>query len=135
MSNSIAEVHSVLASINAAWREGHPSSMREYLHPDITIVPPGFRMSLHGRDVLVDSFEEFCRNARVLEYAEDDEHIDVAGDCAVATFHFRMLYERPTYREQSEGRDMWVFQRRDSRWTAVWRTVMELSAERVAVNA
>ncbi len=135
MSNSIAEVHSVLASINTAWREGHPSSMREHLHPEIVIVPPGFKGSIRGRDILVNSFEEFGKNARVLEYAEDDEHIDVVGDCAVASFHFRMLYQRAAYREESEGRDLWVFHRQDGRWLAVWRTMMEMKAERSAAVA
>ena len=134
MSDSNAEVHSVLASINAAWREGDPSSMREYLDPDIVMLRLASRRSFRGREILVESFLEFGRNARVLEYAEDDEHIDVVGECAVASFHFRMFYERATYREESEGRDLWVFQRREGRWQAVWRTMLEAKAERLAAT-
>ncbi|HUA92069.1 MAG TPA: nuclear transport factor 2 family protein [Terracidiphilus sp.] len=135
MSDAHAEVRSLLASINAAWREGHPSSMRESLHPDIAIVPPGFTQTLRGRDMLVASFEEFCKNAKVLEYEETDEHIDVVGDCAVATFRFRMLYERAAYREDCSGRDLWIFERRDGRWLAVWRAMLELKAERLPAAA
>lgn len=132
MTDCATEVHGVLASINAAWREGHPSSMREYLHPEIAVAPPGFTGSLRGREILVSSFEEFCKNARVLDYEESDEHIDVVGDCAVASFRFRMLYEREAYREDCSGRDLWVFERQGGRWMAVWRAMLELRAERMA---
>lgn len=130
-----AEVHSVLASINAAWREGDPSAMREYLHPEIAMIPPDFSQSLRGRDLLVAGFEEFCANAKVLEYEEMDKHIDVVGDCAAATFRFRMLYERATYREDCSGRDLWLFARQNGRWIAVWRAMLELKAERFVSDA
>ncbi|MGO8760002.1 MAG: nuclear transport factor 2 family protein [Terracidiphilus sp.] len=130
MHDSNAQVHTVLASINAAWREGHPSSMREYLHPEIIMVLPGFKESIHGREILVGSFEEFCKNARVIEYEESGEHIDVIEGCAIVTFRFRMLYERAAYRELSQGHDMWVFRQQQGRWIAVWRAMIELSAER-----
>ncbi|HEV2133118.1 MAG TPA: nuclear transport factor 2 family protein [Terracidiphilus sp.] len=130
MSDTKAEIHSILASINAAWREGHPSAMREYLDPEIAIVPPDFRETLRGREILVASFEEFCTNAKVLEYEETDEHIDVVNDCAVATFRFRMRYERAAYREDCSGRDLWVFARHEGRWMAACRAMMELKAER-----
>lgn len=130
MHDTSAEVHAVLASINASWREGHPASMREHLHPEIVMAIPGFKESIRGRELLIGSFEEFCKNARVLEYEESNEHIDVIEGCAIVTFQFRMLYERPAYRELSQGRDMWVLRRHQDRWTAVWRAMIELSAER-----
>ena len=130
MSDQTAEVHATLASINAAWREGHPSSMRESLHPEIIMAMPGFKEFVHGRELLIDSFEEFLKNAKILEYQESEEHIDVIESCAIVTFHFRMLYERPAYRELSQGRDMWVFRLERDRWIAVWRAMIDLSADR-----
>jgi len=91
---------------------------------------PGFQGSICGRDALVSSFVEFCKNARVIEYEESDECVNVIGNCAIATFRFKMLYERATYREHSSGRDLWVFQKQGDRWIAVWRTMMELAEER-----
>ena len=133
MSRDETDVHTVLSVINAAWRGGCPLSMQEHLHPDFTMVLPGFARAVRGREALVASLEEFCKNAKVLEYEETDEHIDVVGNCAVVTFHFKMLYERSTYREDSSGRDMWVFQYEGSRWTAIWRTMLELSGERSSI--
>ena len=135
MSSDHADVHAVLGQITAAWRAGQPLSMLEHLHPDITMALPGFSGSIHGRETLVASFEEFYSNARIIEYEESDESIDVIGDCAIATYRFKMLYERAAYREDSQGRDLWVFQRQSGRWVAVWRTMLELTGERSSANS
>jgi hypothetical protein len=134
MTDSVAEIHSVLAAINSAWLEKHPSSMAEHLHPDITMAVPGFKESIRGREILLNSFEEFCKNATVLEYQETNEHIDVIEDSGIATFCFNMTYERAADREVSTGRDLWVFHRRFGRWVALWRAMIELTAERTAKN-
>jgi hypothetical protein len=124
------DVLRTLEVINQAWRSGQPSAMTDFLHPDITMAFPGFSGSLTGRDALLASFAEFCSNARVLEYEESDHQIQIAGDVAVATFRFRMLYERTQYRELSKGRDLWVFQRHAGKWIAVWRTMLDLDEVR-----
>jgi len=135
LATEIAEVHRILASINAAWRSGQPLMMLQYLHPDIVMALPGFNGTLHGREALVDSFEEFCGNATLIEYEESDEKITVVGDCAAASFRFRMIYKRADYREESRGRDLWIFQRQDSRWIAVWRTMLDLTGERTSAES
>ena len=124
------EVHNTLAAINQAWREGRPSAMSEYLHPGITMALPGFGGTVEGRDALLVGFMEFCANARVIEYAESEEQIQIVGNVAVVSFRFAMVYERSDYRERSTGRDVWVFERTDGRWCAVWRTMLELEEER-----
>ena len=124
------QIHDALAAINDAWREGRPLEMQVYLHPDIVMRLPGNAGQISGRDALVRSFVEFCANARVIEYRETDEEITVSGHCAVASFSFEMLYERPGYRERSRGRDMWIFERSDDRWLAVWRTMTDLDDAR-----
>lgn len=127
-----SEVHDILATINTAWRNGRPSAMSEHLHPGVTMVLPGFGGIVEGRDALLEGFAEFCANARVLEYRETDEQIQVVGNVAVASFRFIMEYERSTYRERSTGRDVWVFERAGGQWNAVWRTMLELEEKREA---
>ena len=105
-----------------SWRSGHVADMVPFLHEDIVMKYPGFAGPLNGTRELIAGFEEFCKNARVLEYIESDEQIDIIGNAAVVTFRFEMLYERPSYRERSRGRDLWVFERGTSGWVAVWRT-------------
>jgi len=125
-----SELQEVISAINQAWRTSRPSALKRYLHPDIVMKMPGFAGEVAGRDALISGFEDFCVNARVLEYAETDQQINVIGTCAVVSFHFEMLYEREAYRERSKGRDLWVFQRLSDRWLAVWRTMLELNEVR-----
>jgi ketosteroid isomerase-like protein len=130
MNQPESEVHRTIAAINQAWRTGHVSDMAQHLHPDIVVKFPKFSGQLVGREKLLAGFEEFCTNARVIEYSESDEQIEVIGNCAVVSFQFDMLYERPAYRERSRGRDLWVMQRESDRWLAVWRTLTELTESR-----
>jgi hypothetical protein len=130
MVDSHEAVHAVLASINQAWRENRPSTMRRFLAPGVTMVLPGFQGAVVGREALLASFHEFCTNARVLEYRETEEQIHVVNNCAVASYRFHMVYERQAYRERSSGRDLWVFQRTRGKWLAVWRTMLELTEAR-----
>ncbi len=129
-SNLVAEVHSTMVAINRAWRENQPAKMHDHLHPDITMVFPGFNGSIVGRDVLLASFIEFCSNARVLEYQESDEQIQVVDQVAFVSFRFNMLYERASYRERSIGRDLWAFARINDKWLAIWRTMVDLKEDR-----
>ena len=121
------EVHNTLSAINNAWRNNQPVEMKKYLHPDIKMMLPGFSGLITGREILIDSFVVFCTNAKVLEYSESNEQINVTGNCAVATFKFEMLYEGEKYRDKSTGRDFWIFERQGKNWIAVWRTIMELN--------
>jgi hypothetical protein len=123
-------VRDAIAAINQAWRSGRVSDMIPYLHQDIVMTFPGFAGSVVGRDKLIAGFEEFCTNARVLEYTESDHQVEVVGNTAVVSYQFNMVYERPEYRERSQGRDLWVFQWSSDRWVAVWRTMLELSESR-----
>jgi hypothetical protein len=132
--DSKLQVHEVLSAINQAWRSNTPLGMSQYLHPNIVMKYPGFSGEVAGRDALLASFVEFCTNARVLEYQESNEQINVVGNCAVVSFQFEMLYERAKYQERSKGRDLWVFQYTSDKWVAVWRTMMELEEVRETHN-
>jgi hypothetical protein len=125
-----SEVHETMAAINRAWRENRPSDMQPCLHPEVTMVLPNFSGVLIGTDKLIASFVEFCTNARVLEYKETDEQIQVVHDVAFVNYRFSVLYERGTYRERSVGRDIWAFRHSDGKWLAIWRTMVDLKEVR-----
>ncbi len=125
-----ARLHESMAAINRAWRENRPSDMRKHLHPDVTLVLPGFNGTANGIDAMIVGFEEWCANARVIEYEESDEQVQIIGNVGFVSFRFDMLYERATYRERSTGRDIWAFERADGKWLAVWRTMVDLKEER-----
>lgn len=125
------EVHNTLTAINNAWRNGQPEEMKNYLHPKIILKLPGFSGEITGREAMIEGFTEFCTNAKVLEYSESDEQINVIYNCAVVTFKFEMLYDREKYRDKSTGRDLWIFEKQGKNWLAVWRTMVELEEVRI----
>jgi hypothetical protein len=119
-----------MAAINRAWRENQLVEMRPYLHANVTMVLPKFSGTIVGADALVASFIEFCKNARVLEYKETHEEIQIVDDIAFVSYRFNMLYERSSYRERSLGQDIWVFHYTNGKWLAIWRTMVNLEAIR-----
>lgn len=132
--HSQAEREAVLAAIgriNRAWLERRPADLVPLLHPDITLVFPGFAGRVEGREVVVAGFADFCSNATVHEYREADHQADVIGETAVASFTYEMVYERSGKRNRASGRDVWVFARQGHAWIAVWRTMLDLAEQPV----
>ena len=118
------EVRNVLWRLNAAWREGRPEAMAPLLHPDVVIVPPGFTMTVRGREACVASYREFATRAEVTEYRVREPRIEVFGETAIATTGFEIAFamEGRSYREA--GHDVWVFVREGGAWLGIWRTLV-----------
>ncbi|HLJ48253.1 MAG TPA: nuclear transport factor 2 family protein [Bryobacteraceae bacterium] len=115
-----------MRQINKAWLDGRVDDLRPKVHPDIVMVFPGFGGRSQGREAFLAGFEDFCRNAKTLEFHDRDLDVDVAGDTAVVTFRYEMVYERSGERYRSTGRDLWVLQAANNDWLAVWRTMLDI---------
>ena len=116
----------VMRRINRAWLDGRVEDLVPMVHPDIVMVFPGFAGRTQGREALLLGFRDFCENAKVHDFSDHDLQIDVAGDTAVVTFRYEMVYERSGGRYRSTGRDLWVFQNKGKAgWIAVWRTMLD----------
>lgn len=111
--------------INEVWLNGQVEDLAPMVHPEIATVFPGFIGRMQGREDFLAGFRDFCQNATVQEFREHDHQVDVAGDMAVVTFQYEMVYERDGKRYRSTGRDLWVFQNQDQAWMAVWRTMLD----------
>lgn len=116
----------MIRSINQAWLDGRVDGIAPHIHPDIIMVFPGFAGRVEGREALLAGFRDFCENATVHEFREHDHGIDVAGDTAVVSFRYEMVYERSGERYRSSGRDLWVVQLDAGEWRAVWRTMLDV---------
>src|SRR5947208_1937272 len=114
------ELAEALEKIKAAWQERKPDSLAEMVAGDIAMVLPGFGGAVIGRDAFVAGFKDFCENAVVHAYRETAHQFQVSGNTGVATFLFDMVYERDAIRNRSTGRDLWVFEKREGQWLAVW---------------
>ncbi len=122
-------VTEALGTINQAWLEGRPQDMGALIHPEITMVFPGFAGRATGRDAFIAGFVDFCQNARIVSYHELDHQVDSIADLAVASFGFEMIYEREGSGFRARGRDLWVFARQAGGWLACWRTMLDLHEE------
>lgn len=112
--------------INQVWRDGQVEDLAPMLHPEIVMVLPDFTGTIQGREDFLAGFRDFRQNATIQEFREHDHHVNVAGDTAVVTFRYDMVYERSGQRYRSTGRDLWVFQKQASAWIAVWRTMLDM---------
>jgi hypothetical protein len=90
------------------------------------MVLPDFAGKIQGREQFLAGFRAFCQSATIKEYEEHDQQVDVAGDTAVITFRYEMVYERSGERYRANGRDLWVFQEQEGTWIAVWRAMLEM---------
>jgi Domain of unknown function (DUF4440) len=112
--------------INRAWLDGRVEDLAPMVHPEIIMVFSGFTGGIRGREDFLAGFRDFCQNAKVHEFHEHDYQEDVAGDTAVVTFRYEMVYERSGERYRSTGRDLWVLQNQGGAWIAVWRAMLDV---------
>jgi ketosteroid isomerase-like protein len=112
--------------INRAWLDGKVEDLAPLVHPEIVMVFPGFTGRIQGREEFLAGFRDFCQNARIHEFQEHDYQVDIAGDTAVITFRYEMIYERSGERYHASGRDLWLFQDQANTWIAVWRAMLDI---------
>jgi hypothetical protein len=124
-----ANVRETLDLINRAWLEKEPRRLEPFLDERVVMVFPGFTARSTGAKSFIEGFVDFCANATVDRYDQQDLRIDVVGETAVASFTFEMLYERTGAKYLSKGRDLWIFSKVAGRWKAVWRTMLDLAEE------
>jgi ketosteroid isomerase-like protein len=124
--SSRGDAATAMRQINQAWLKGQVQDLAPMVHPEIVMVFPGFAGRIQGREDFLAGFGDFCQNATIQEFREHDHQVDVAGDTAVVTFRYVMVYERSGERYRSTGRDLWVFQMQGTAWIAVWRTMLDM---------
>jgi len=122
-------VSAAMQRINRAWLENRSEELGPLFHPDIIFVFPGFVGRLQGREAMVASFVDFCRNTTIHEYREANHEADIVGDTAVASFTYEMVYEQSGKRNRATGKDVWIFARDGAEWIAVWRTMLDTDEE------
>lgn len=103
--------------------------MEPLIHPDFVAIFPGSGGRMEGREPLLAGFDDFCQNARVLEYREDDLSTDAIGTSGVVSYTFSMDYQRSGSSYRATGRDLWVFQHDGQGWKAIWRTMSNLAEQ------
>lgn len=115
-----------MRQINRVWLDRQVQNLASMVHSEIVMVFPDFAGRIRGREDFLAGFRDFIQNSTIQEFREHDHQVDVAGDTAVVTFRYDMVYERSGERYHSTGRDLWVFQKQGKAWIAVWRTMLDM---------
>lgn len=123
------EIREILRAISEAWRNGDIEKLGKYFDDDMVITHPGFSKTEDGRDVCVDSYKQFINRVMIRKYEEDDHHVHVWGDTAVAHYHYKMEYAVGGDDVFESGHDLLVFVKRGENWVAVWRTMVPVSPD------
>jgi Domain of unknown function (DUF4440) len=121
-------IRDLLSRINNAWTkqrgEAMTSALNECFAEDVVMRGPGFAFLGKGRDLVVQSYHDFVSNAEVKSLSLDDPEIDVTGETATAQYKWAMTYALAGQEYTEQGRDIFVFTRRNNKWLAVWRAML-----------
>src|SRR5262245_59779208 len=120
-------VATTMRQINDAWLAKRVDDLAAMVHGEIVMVFPGFAGRIQGRAAFLAWFRDFCENATVHQFNQDEHQIDVAGETAVVNFGYEMLYERSSKKYRATGRDLWVFEKNGDTWLAVWRALLDVN--------
>jgi len=104
--SELDDAAAVMRRINRAWLDGNLEDLASIVHPQIVMIFPGFVGKAQGREQFLAGFRNFRQNAIVHEFSEHEDQVDVAGDTAVVSFWYEMVYERSGERNRSTGRDL-----------------------------
>jgi hypothetical protein len=118
-----------MGRINQAWLNGRVEDLAPMVHPEIVMVFPDFAGRIQSREDFLAGFHDFCQNTTIQEYNERDQQVDIAGDTAVITFRYEMVYQRSGERYRATGRDLWVFRELGETWIAVWRAMLSMTED------
>ena len=114
----------LVKEINDSWVLGRPANLENYFHKEIVFVAPGFSQRIEGRAACIESFRDFCTNAKVREFKPVDPSVDICEQTSISTYSFTVEYELNNESFNESGRDVWVFFRDKDKWLAVWRTII-----------
>jgi uncharacterized protein (TIGR02246 family) len=119
------EIWQIVQRMNDAWaKPGATEELASFFREDIVMAHPDFTQRTEGRDACVASYEDFRRQAAILDFKISNPGIDVFGNTAIATYSYEIAYEMGGERFNDTGRDIFVFVRENDRWLAVWRTMI-----------
>ena len=117
------EISRLVGRISAAWREACFEELSGCFHDDVVFVAPGLQPVARGKQVCVQSYEEFAREAVVREFRASEPDLQVWGDTAVVTSGWEMKYSMKDQDYDESGREVFVLARQDGRWRVVWRMI------------
>ena len=70
------------------------------------------------------SYVGFIKEAQISAFSQDKPDIQVTGDTAIATYGWTIQYKLEGKEYTEPGHDVFVFQRTNGKWLAIWRAML-----------
>jgi ketosteroid isomerase-like protein len=119
-----AAIRSVLARLDAAWRNKQFDALDECFDENAIIVGPTYSTQYAtGRAACADSYREFARNPAIIQYAESNHQLHSWPDSAVYTFSWEITFQLGHGPQRESGTDQLVLSRLGTAWKVVFRYI------------
>lgn len=127
------EIRDLLRTINDSWLTKKPDEISRTLancfHKDMVIKGCDLKTLATGREACVRSYVDFIKQAKVSAFSQDEPDIQIFGDTAIATYGWNITYTLDGKEYTEPGHDLFVFNRTNGKWLAVWRAMLTESQE------
>jgi hypothetical protein len=127
------DIRDLLRTINDSWLSNNPDEVSKVLadcfHQDMVIKGCDLKTMAKGRDACVLSYAGFIRQAKISAFSQDEPDIQVTDDTAIATYGWTIMYALAGKEYTEPGHDVFVFQRTNGKWLAVWRAMLTESTQ------
>ncbi|HYW35755.1 MAG TPA: nuclear transport factor 2 family protein [Balneolaceae bacterium] len=119
--NRVAEIESIIEHLNHSWLNKEFVDLETLFHKEVVLLQPGNTHKKVGREMMIESYEEFMDSARVSDFKVNDKDIEVFANTAVAYYTYRIHYRVESTNYDETGSEVLVFNYRNDRWIIVWR--------------
>jgi hypothetical protein len=122
------EIRDLLQRINDSWLSNNPNEvskvLSEIFHPEMVIKGCDLKTMAKGREECVRSYAGFIQQAKVSAFSQDEPDIQVTEEIAIATYGWTIQYTLEGKEYTEPGHDVFVFQRTNGKWLAIWRAML-----------
>lgn len=118
------EIRKTLDALNRAWLNGRFEDLAGFFDQNVVMKGPGLGEVTRGRDALVQSYADFMRSCKVVDFRESNHRVDCWGHVAAASYDWSMKYEREGEFCDASGHELFALILREGRWIAVLRIML-----------
>ena len=126
------EIRDLLQKINDSWLSNQPDEVSKVLtdcfHQDMVIKGCDLKTMAKGRKACVLSYVGFIKEAQISAFSQDEPDIQITGNTAIASYGWTIQYKLEGKEYTEPGHDVFVFQRTNGKWLAIWRAMLTESA-------
>ena len=124
--NHKKELAFIVSQINISWLNNDLKRLNEFFHEKMIIADSNFNKLAKNKKECIASYESFIKQAKILNYKENELSINIIGNTAIVNYVFDITWEVNKNISSEKGRDVFVFEYSNNKWLAVWRTLLPI---------